>query len=328
MEKKYLLSAVIIIGILVVGILLFAFSQTGETETIRVGHTPITAQLPLFAAVENGYFEEEGLNIELIMFEAPNQANDAIMQGQIDVTGPAVALGIIAMADYKNPGKIKIYNITGGNTDFPIAKVLVHKDSDFQSISELKGKKFGIWGGTIQWIIIAKNYLEQNGLTAYEDIEIVELSPAMQVQALASKQVDALLALEPMSTVALEQGVARVLDATPTESTVNEDSWVGAGAINVAYAKKNPELVEKYITVIKRGIEFVEENPEESRKYLSKYTPVTDELAQKVPLLQYKTCDEINEKDLQGMQNFYDLFTKYGVVDGKIDARALLYCEK
>ena len=87
-------------------------------------------------------------------------------------------------------------------------------------------------------------------------------------------------------------------------------------------------MVEKYIRVIKRGIEFVEENPEQSRQYLPKYTPVTKDLAQKVPLLQYKTCDEINQKDLQGIQNFYDLFTKYGVVDGTIDAKALLLCKK
>jgi len=327
MGNKYLVLAAIVLVVFVVGVSLVAFSQAEKIDRIRIGYTPIAAQLPLFAAVENGYFEEEGLEFELVMFEAPNQVNDAIMQGKIDVTCPAMALGIFAMADYKNPGKIKIYDIGGGSMKSPISKVLVHKDSDIDSVTELKGKRFGIWGGTIQWITIAKNYLEENGLIVYENVEIVELPPALQVQALASKQIDALLALEPMSTVALEQGVAKVLDATPVESTINEDSWIGAGAINIAYAQRKPELVEKYIKVIKKGIEFVEENPEAARQYMPKYTPMTDNLAQNVPLLQYKTCEEISEKDLEGMQNFYDKFTKYGFVDGQIDAKALLYCD-
>jgi ABC-type nitrate/sulfonate/bicarbonate transport system substrate-binding protein len=45
----------------------------------------------------------------------------------------------------------------------------------------------------------------KEGIDIDKDLTVVELAPGLQVQALASKQIDALLALEPMSTIALQK---------------------------------------------------------------------------------------------------------------------------
>jgi len=327
MKINYLLVIALALA-LVFGTAFFALFGPSAEESVKVGYTPILSQLPLFVAVEEGYFEEEGIEVELVKFDAPNHLNDALLQGQIDITCPGMALGIFAITEQKNPGKIEVYSIVGGTPDAPVAKVLVRKESEIRSVSDIKGKKLGIFGGTIQWIVITKNYLEMHGLKAYEDVEIVELTPALQVQALASGQIDALLALEPMATVALEQGFARVVDGSAAETTINNPSWIGAGAINTAYKEKNPEKVEAYLRAIKRGIEFTENRTGNAIKHLPKYTPVSEELAAKVPLWLYRTCDEIGKEELEGMQNFYDLFTKYGVVEGRINTEANLYCKK
>ena len=82
----------------------------------------------------------------------------------------------------------------------------------------------------------------------------------------------------------------------------------------------------KVIEIIKRAQKEVETNPSEARKYLKGYTPLNDELAGIVTLALIKTCDEVDEKDIQGLQKFYDIFKEYGVVDGRISAEEILYC--
>ncbi|HIH47711.1 TPA: ABC transporter substrate-binding protein, partial [Candidatus Woesearchaeota archaeon] len=132
----------------------------GEREdpgrAIRIGDLPVVHGLPLYVALEKGYFEQEGLQVERVRFDAPNQIIDALLQDKIDLGSPSLALGITGIANSKNPGKLKIYAVSGGSDANPNENLLVPLDSTINSIEDLKGKKLGILGGTIQWRTITR----------------------------------------------------------------------------------------------------------------------------------------------------------------------------
>ncbi|VVB74855.1 NMT1/THI5 like protein [uncultured archaeon] len=302
------------------------FTQSAKSETIKLGNLPVIQGLPIYLAIEKGYFSEAGLSVELTKFDSPSQLVDAVMQGKLDLTTPSGAAGISAVANYKNPGKIKLYALSGGTAEVPNEVLLIPIDSNINSIKELKGKKLGLLGGSIQWRTIARDMLAKNGLEADKDVYLVELATGLQVQALATKQIDALLALEPTATIAKEKKAGKILLDGPMEETISDPFYPGAGIINLEFAKTHPEIVKKFIEVVKRATKEIKQNPVESEKYLKNYTALTDDLIGKVPMSAFKICEQINAKDIEALQKFYDLFEEYNVVDGRIDANAFLYC--
>src|SRR3989344_4250666 len=202
MKNKVMLG--LMTGIVIISGIWFFVSQNQETKQIettkvRVANLPSLHGLPFYLAIEKGYFKDAGLDIEMTKFEAPNQIIDAIISWQVDFTSTSGASGIAAVADFKNSGKIKIYALSGGDNVVPNDSIVVQKDSTIKSIQELRGKKVGILPG-IQWRTIVKSVFTQHNLDSDKDITIVELAPALQAQALASGQIDALVAIEPMLT--------------------------------------------------------------------------------------------------------------------------------
>src|SRR3989344_5563832 len=76
-----------------------------DMEKVKIGYLPVVHGLPLYVAIEKGYFTEQGIAIEQVPFQAPNQIIDALLQGQLDMGSPSTAAGVTAVAESKNPGK-------------------------------------------------------------------------------------------------------------------------------------------------------------------------------------------------------------------------------
>jgi NitT/TauT family transport system substrate-binding protein len=304
-------------------------SQATQAETthVRIANLPVVHGLPLYVAIEKGYFKDTGIDVEVVKFEAPNQIIDAIMVGQVDITSPSGALGITGIANFKNPGKLEVYAVSGGTSGNSGVSFVVPIDSRLGSLGDLRGKKLGILAGTIQWRTITREILEKNGLDMDKDVAIVELAPSLQVQALAAGQVDALLALEPIPTIVVNKKVGKVWIPDPTVRYVSDPSWLGAGVVNVDFARKNPKVTKNVIAIIEKAMLEIENNPDAYRQYLKGYTPLTDDSISKIPIVSFKTCDQLITQDKDAIQKFFDIFTKHGVVVGKIDVDDVLYCD-
>ncbi len=332
METKYTLAGVVAL-VAIAAIVLLVISQSGmfvlgteKQEIVRIGNLPTTHGLPLYIALDNNYFEEAGIKVELTRFEAPNQLVDAILQDKIDfsATGPA---GIVAVASYRSPGKIKFFSLAGSTAENPRNSfLLVPNNSTINSIPDLNGKKLGIWGGSIQWRTIAIEILAQNGLIANKDVVLVELAPATQVPAFAAGQLDALLALEPIATTITQKKLGKIIESAPAEKYVADPFYPGIGVVNMSFAEKNPELAKKVIKVIERAIKDIQNNEDAQRIHLKGYTPFDGNVLEGVTLQTFVTCKQITAKDLNGLQKFFDIFTKNKVIDGRVDVYSLNYC--
>ncbi|MBI4181891.1 MAG: ABC transporter substrate-binding protein [Candidatus Aenigmarchaeota archaeon] len=329
MQRKKLLGTAACLGIALLAAGLLQASPADRIAdlptTVRFGNLPVIHDLPVYMAIEKGYFREAGIDVQLVSFQSPNQIVDALLQHQVDIGGPSVALGIAGVANQKNPGKLKIYAIAGGNLEQPNDVLLVRTNSTITSIGDLRGKRLGILGGSIQWRTIARHILEQNGLRM-EDVAIIELAPGIQVQALASGQIDALLALEPIATVAKEQGAATDLVREPAGTFISLPFYGGAGVVSTEFASKHPETTENIIRILERTVEEIEQDPEEAAAYLRGYTPLPDDVIANVPVIIFKVCEDITPEDVRSINAFYDLFLRYGVVEEPIRFGDLAYC--
>ncbi len=324
--------AISIVAGLISAVLLASCTLTGNvspaTEKVKIAYLPVVHSLPLYVALEKGYFKDEGLEVETIKFEAPNQIIDALLSGQVDIGAPGTAAGITAVSQSKKPNSLRIFAVSGierGKTGTRNEAFLVPNNSAIASITDLKGKRLGILPG-IQWRTISKHLLGQNGLSIDTDVTLVELAVPLQAQALASGQVDALLAIEPVPTIVVSKNIGRILIESPVGS-IADPIYTGVGDVSVSFEQAHPATVQKVLRAFAKATQEIMRDPDAARPYLKGYTPLDDSLIQQVPMLTWKMRSEMTPNDVAGLQKFFDIFTEHGVIDGRMDAEQLLISE-
>lgn len=330
MKTRSFVFAIFAIAI-IMGLVACATSPAGkattEVTTVRIGHLPAAQGLPLYVAVEKGYFEQEGIKVEVIKFDSPNLLLQALASGQIDFGAPSTAAGITSIVESQRPGELKIFALAGSSTTSNGTineALLVGKNSSMRTIANLKGKRIGILP-SIQWRTIAEHILAQHNLSAGKDVILVELSSGLQAQALASGQVDALLAIEPVPTVVEERGIGRELVRAPVEQYLADPFYGGAGVLRSSFAKEHPQTTEKVLRVFARSIDEINADPQAAKAYLPKYTAIDPQLVNDTPDVLFKMYPDFTAKDTEALQQFFDIFPEYNVTSRRVNATQLIY---
>lgn len=324
-----LLVGVTIIALITLGGWLFlnrsSITAPAESlETVRIANLPVVQGLPVYLALEKGYFKEAGINVELISFAAPNQLIDAVLEGRVDMTSPSAANGIVSVAESKYPGKLRVYAFGGGDLVTQNDAILVKASSTLTTLQNLKGKRLGIVAGSIQWRTIAQYILKQNGLEADKDVQLIELALGVQAQALESGQIDALLGIEPMPTIVKASGIGKELVSHVTARFVSTPFYAGAGVVSTQFSHDHPTTTQLLLDVLKRSIDEINQNPEAARRYLKAHTSLRDAALSSVPISHFAFHDELTPDDIRAIQQFYDIFPAMGVVDRPVRVEDLL----
>lgn len=181
--------------------------------TINIGYLPILPSAPIFVAVEKGYFEELGLNVELHSFNSGQFMMPVLATGEIDF-----GAGQSGTEFFNAVNQGLNVKIVGGQTQerpgHGTAPVIVRKDlfdsGEITQPSDLKGKKIAInvERGLSEYLLA--EVLSFGGLTL-DDVEIVTMPfPDMNV-ALANQAIDAAHLPQPLSGQAIAEGVAVML---------------------------------------------------------------------------------------------------------------------
>lgn len=292
---------------------------------IRIGYWPIAAGLPFYAALEKGYFKEEGLNVEPLKFAGAQQVMEAMLSGRSDGSANGTGSGNLGVGEIASPGLYKIIATNPSNAKYVLDEFLVPKDSTVKSIAELKGKRIASGPG-IQNKTLAIEVLERAGATGFT---VVELPIGQHVASLAAGQVDAVYTLEPTGTVGRLNGTTRLLEAGVIAKYILGDPLApwhgGSAALTTEFITKYPAETKKYIAAYAKGIALVRSKPDEARQYLKGYTAIDGALTAEVPLASYMLYNEFKPADVAAFQKFFDLFTDKGVFSKKLVVENLLY---
>jgi len=177
------------------GVLMVGAISTAVAEPLKIGYSDWPGWVAWEVGVEKGWFKEEGVDVKFEWFDYV-ASMDAFAAGKLDavsmtngdalVTGSTGAKSVMAIInDYSN-----------GN-DMIVAK------AGIKSAKDLKGKKIGVEVGFVGHLLLL-NALEKVGLTE-NDVELVNVPTNETPQVLASGDVDAIVAWQPSSGIALTQ---------------------------------------------------------------------------------------------------------------------------
>jgi len=195
-----------IIYCLWVVLLLTSCKYSAEDDTIRVGYLQNDLHhLPLFVALEKGFFEEVGLKIDVSgIFKAGPEEMSAFAAGELDLgyvgQAPATAAYLNRVADIKF---ISQSNLEG-------SAIVVRTGSKIMSAADLAGRTIAIPGHATMQDFLLRKFLKKSGVS-FDDIKIIILKPPEMIQALKQKNIDAFIAWEPYPSQAVADGICRAL---------------------------------------------------------------------------------------------------------------------
>ena len=236
-------------------------SDSGTTH-LRLIYSPSLCAAPMYIAIENGYFEDEGLDVEQVTVDAAH-VSEAIGADQVDV-----GMGLIGKLLQPLENGLPIKFTTGLHTG--CTKLLVPGDSDIKSITDLKGKKIGVPGLADAATVVSKRSLSAAGIGVTEQNMEVEFSVYSRndlPQALENGAVDAIALGDPTASIAEEQyGLTALID-TATDPEYKDEYCCNA-FVTSKLAAENPKAAAAFTRAVQKASQWVQENPDETAKII------------------------------------------------------------
>ncbi|MDX9952962.1 MAG: ABC transporter substrate-binding protein [Anaerolineae bacterium] len=176
-----------------------------EPETplqIKVGVIPFASNVIFQIAESEGYFEEQGLDVELVQFKSTNEFIPLLLDGQIDVAQPTLTAGFFNAIDRGGTIKIVLPATTIEEQECTDVAYFVRKSDyeagTFAEPSDWIGAKLALSPAGAQSTsgYITDCFL-QLGEVKLADVELVSVDLAAQQEALRTGQVDIVITAEP-----------------------------------------------------------------------------------------------------------------------------------
>ncbi|WP_176611308.1 ABC transporter substrate-binding protein [Actinomadura sp. WMMB 499] len=284
-----------------------------ETSRIRLGTMTVADTAPIQLAIDEGLFEEEGLEVRLQTLQGGAEAIPKLKSGALDISfGNYVSL---ITASVKDPGfKPKI--VAEGFQSGPKTHTLmVREDSPYHSIDDLKGKKIGV--NTKQNIstLMIQAAGEPRG-ASFSDDDFVEVPPPNMEQALKSESVEAVQAIEPFGTQMQQSiGARMVVDLS---SGATADFPIAGYASTEKFVKENPKTVAAFQRALQKASGRCAER-KVVQETLPKYAKITSEVASTMSYGTYTST-----LSAERLQRVPDVMQQFGYIDSKLDINTLI----
>ena len=227
---------------------------------------------PQYVAIEEGYFEEEGLKIDLVNGFGADKVMTAVISGEADIGFMGAEASVYAYQEGATDPVVNFAQLTQRAGNFLVAR---EEMPDFQW-SDLKGKKVlgGRKGGMPEMVfeyILRKNGIDpQKDLTIDQSIDFGSTAAAFTGDDSAEFTVE----FEPSATALEQEGAGYVVASLGVDSGYVPYTSYSA---KTSYMEEHPEVIQKFTNGLQKGMEYVQTHtPAEIAAVIAPQFPETD----------------------------------------------------
>lgn len=292
-------------------------AQSEEIE-LSAGWVSAIDQIGLPAALDQGFFEDEGLDVAVAEpFASGVDQLNALETDQIQFAqvGAPLIGAVLKGSDY-----VIVGNYTGSAAQLGIDETMaiVAKSEAGVSgddLSSLRGKRLGVTVGSINHLYLLA-LLEDNGMTP-DDVEIVNTAATDLAVALQTDGIDAAVIWDPWP-MTIEQQVEG------TETVLRGGGYIGFMGYIVAkrdFVEQNPDAVERFLRARAAADQWMRENPDDAAQTATRWLSGMDEgIAQEAMAFNIKQLDgRISACNFQALSDAEDTLFALGSIDGTFD---------
>ena len=307
MKKKIIISILILIIIVIIIGVIIIKKQNNNTngENIVIKMNEVTRSVfyaPQYVAINNGYFKDSGIEIELTTGQGADAVMTSVLSGeaQIGFAGPEASIYVY------NEGKEDFTQVfaqlTKRDGSFLVSK---EKISDFKweylkGKTIIPGRKGGVPYMTLEYVI------KQHGLNPKTDLKLDDsIKFDLMASAFTSGSADFVTLFEPTASNIQNLGKGYIVTSVGKES--GEIPYTAYFA-KKSYIQKNEKTIQNFTNAIYKGQKWVKEHTsKEIAETIQNFFPGTDLNLLETAIQSYKDIDAWNENPILKENSFNKL---------------------
>ena len=246
-----------------------ALPEVRKVVLNEVAHSIFYA--PMYVAIEEGYFAEEGIDLDLVTGFGADKTMTAVLSGSADIGFMGSEASIYTYNEGANDYVVNFAQLTQRAGNFLVAREEM-PDFTWESLKDkdvLGGRKGGMPEMIFEYI------LRKNEIDPAEDVKINQsIDFGSTAAAFSEGQGDFTVEFEPGATSLEKEGKGYVVASLGTDS-----GYVPYTAFSAkqSYIEKNPDIIQSFTNALQKGMDYVQSHtPEEIASVIEPQFKETD----------------------------------------------------
>lgn len=317
---KRILIIIIIIAVIITGAVIYSLNNKTNDETLEKINVSEVARsvfyAPQYVAINKGFFEEEGIKVELTTGQGADKVMTAVLAGQCEIGFAGPEASIYVYNEGKEDYAEVFAQLTKRDGSFLVSKT----DTDNFNWSDLKGKtvipgrKGGVPYMTFEYV------LKQNGVNPKKDTNLDDsIQFDLMAGAFAGGNAEYVTLFEPTASMTEDAGKGYVVASIGEAS--GEIPYTAYFA-KKSYIEKNEDIIQGATNAIAKGEKWVKEHTsEEIAKEVQSFFPSTGLEELESAIESYKNIDAWNENPILKEESFnrlQDVMMEAGELTNKV----------
>ena len=250
-----LIGILIILGIIFIPSIFKKDDKLTQVKVAEVAHSIFYA--PQYIADSLGYFEEEGLDVEIILASGADKVTAAVLSGDVQIGFSGSEATIYVYNQGENDYLVNFSALTKRDGSFIVSREKYDNFTlnDMIGKTVIGGRKGGMPVMTFEWA------LREAGINPTSDVEIdTSIAFGAMSGAFIGGTGDFVNLFEPQALQIEQQGYGYVVASLGELGGVVPYTAYNA---KKSYIENNPEVIEKFTRAIQKGLDYVHNNSAE-----------------------------------------------------------------
>ena len=299
--------------------------ETAEPELLKVTLNEVAHSIfyaPQYVAIENGYFEEEGIELNLVTGFGADKVMTAVLSGEADIGFMGAESSIYAYQEGANDPVVNFAQLTQRAGNFLVAREEMPNFTwqDLKGADILGGRKGGMPEMVFEYI------LKQNGLDPQEDMNIDQsIDFGSTAAAFSSGLGDFSVEFEPSATALEKEGAGYVVASLGVDSGYVPYTSYSA---KTSFMEEHPEIIQKFTNALQKGMDYVQKHTsEEIAKVIAPQFAETDLDTITTIVERYHSQDTWKENlvfEKESFELLQDILESAGELNERVDYEKLV----
>lgn len=243
--KRFLLYGVFIFLLVFVG----CVPSAVQKSPLKVAVLPVLDVMPLYVAQQQGYFEKNGIQVELVRVASAPERDQLMQAGQVD----GMLNEVVTTLFYnKEQPRVKIVRFARTATSqYPLFRILAAKESNIQTPADLTGAQVAVSTGTVIEYLTDRLLEKYNiDLNEIEKVAVPKIDERMAL--LEAGKVDAAVLPDPVASLSIQKGARVVLDDTVYPEISNS-----VYSFRVQVVEQRPSDIKAFLKAVEQAVEDI-----------------------------------------------------------------------
>lgn len=227
---------------------------TGPVEKITLAAYAGETGALVYVAEDQGYFEENGLEVTIKDYGSGKAAADALLAGEADISTSADFVFVSNSFDHAD------LRVLGTVATAEVKELVARKDKGITTTDDLIGKKIGVTKKSGGEFALGR-FLIFNALS-YEDVELVDLKPSEIVEAISNGDIDAAFSWDPNIYNIKKKLGDNAISWSEGQYfyfvLITKEDWI----------ENNPAAAERFMKSVLEAEDYIKDNPEEAKEFV------------------------------------------------------------